>query len=99
MPRKRIQPKQPFAGEAYLRRIMDAVASPVLVIDCNLSIYDANEAAKRIFGDEADRMPTRLDCDAVRCMHAPNASGGSMHAVECFTCAIRQTSTAFFANE
>ena len=97
MPKESIIKNQQVDGETYLRSIIDAFPSPVLVIDRNLVIHDANAAAKRILGGGADRTPTRLDCHAIRCIHASSASSGGLHAVECFTCAIRQVSAALCA--
>lgn len=40
--------KQYLVGEEYLRSILDAFPSPVLLVDKNLSIHDANAASKQL---------------------------------------------------
>jgi hypothetical protein len=98
MPEKAIEKNQTIDGEAYLRGIMDAFPSPVLVIDRSLVIYDSNSAAKRILGGDGEPMPTRLDCHTIGCIHASSIAGQGPHAVECFTCAIRQISSVLCAD-
>ncbi len=52
--------EQILVGEEYLRSILDAFPSPVLIVDKNLSIHDANAASKQLLGNDIDTKIKRL---------------------------------------
>lgn len=83
---------QHFVGEEYLRSILDAFPSPVLIVDKNLSIYDANAASKQLLGDDIDINIKRLCGDLLNCIHALGSSGGCGTTDHCSHCVLRQTS-------
>ncbi|WP_319405737.1 hypothetical protein [uncultured Desulfosarcina sp.] len=87
--------KQRFAGEEYLRSMINAFLSPVLIIDKDLIIHDANIASERILGSDWSLKQKRLCGYAINCIYTLNTAGTCGKADACFKCAIRQTSEAF----
>ena len=81
-------------GEKYLRTLLDAYPSPVLVMNRELVIHDANQAAIDFIGDPAKVILNKLCGDALHCMNARQPSGGCGKTKFCSKCVIRQTTAA-----
>ena len=55
-----------FRREKYLRDLSDAYPSPVLVMNREMVIHDANQAAMDFIGDPAKVILTKLFVDGLR---------------------------------
>lgn len=80
-----------LVGEDYLRAILDAFPSPVLIVDKDLIIHDANAAAKQHFGGDISVKLKRLCGNMMKCMHALTASGSCGKTKYCSDCVVLQT--------
>lgn len=83
-----------LVGEDYLRSILDAFPSPVLIVDKHLTIHDANAASKHHFGSEISVKLKRLCGNMMKCMHALTAPDGCGTTQYCSDCVVLQTSKA-----
>ena len=83
-----------FSGEKYLKMILDAFPSPVLIVDRNLQIYDFNRAAADLVGKKPDILLRRLCGDLLQCIHAKRSKGGCGTTEHCKDCVLRQTAEA-----
>ena len=80
-----------FSGESYLRTLLDAFPSPVLVVDATLRIYDANRSALNLVGKDSETTLKRLCGDVLHCLHALNSEKGCGTTESCPDCVFRQT--------
>jgi PAS domain-containing protein len=77
-------------GEPYFRILFDAIPSPVLVVDGDVRVQDANAAGEAFLG----RRPEILDRrggDVLSCIHAVGSPSGCGGAAECRGCVVRNS--------
>ena len=79
------------SDEKYLRTILDAFPSPVLIIDHDLHIVDANQAALEFVEKRSDITNSILCGNLLKCVHALNSDGGCGTTDNCPDCVIRYT--------
>jgi len=80
-----------FSGEQYLRTVFDSFPSPVIVVDSDMLIHDANHAAKKLMADEGDKTLKRLFGDSLHCLYARESEDGCGTTDACPDCVLRQT--------
>ena len=83
-----------LVDEKYLRAILEAFPIPVLIVDEGLTIHDANQASKKLLGDDISAKLMKLCGDTLGCIHAISTSGGCGTTDHCAECVLRQTSTS-----
>jgi len=83
-----------MTGERYLRTVLDAFPAPVLIVDRELRIHDANLAARNLLAEEPKLHLRRLCGDLLHCIHARGADGGCGNTTFCGDCVLRQTAGA-----
>jgi nitrogen fixation/metabolism regulation signal transduction histidine kinase len=83
--------KRLLDSKAYVRAILDALPSSVLVMDQDLMIHDANRSAFELLGKRPEKILSRLCGDILNCIHARQSSGGCGTTDYCPKCVIRQT--------
>jgi PAS domain-containing protein len=79
-----------FSGRKYLRSILDAIPSPVLIVNRNLEIRDANRAAVNLIKKDSRVLLKRLCGELLNCVHV-RRSGGCGKTPHCKNCVLRQT--------
>jgi len=83
-----------LVDEKYLRTILDAFPIPVLIVDKNLTIHDANHASKKLLGDDISAKLMKLCGDILGCIHALSSANGCGETQYCEDCVLRQTSAS-----
>jgi PAS domain-containing protein len=86
------------AGDSYFRILFDAIPSPVLVVDGDVRVEDANEAGLAFLG----RRPGifhRKGGEVLSCIHSSETEGGCGGAPACRGCVVRNSVTAALAGQ
>ena len=81
---------EPTADERYLRTVLDAIPLPVLVVDDDVRILDANREALRLLGDEPEIILRRRGGEVLHCIYAQQALDGCGTSDVCPDCTIRR---------
>lgn len=71
--------------------ILDAIPSPIFVVDVDVRIMAANDAATRMLGDEAALMIRSRAGDVLSCIHSTEPSEGCGRAEQCQECMVRKS--------
>ncbi len=74
---------------SYLRSILDAIPSLIFIVDKDTRISDANRAAQRFVGAEAQARLRRLCGEVLHCIHAREEPGCGKTPF-CPDCVVRQ---------
>ena len=69
--------------------LLDALPDPVLIVDDDLQIQDANPAARPLLGAQPEVVLRQRSGEALHCLHAATA-GGCGRAAACTLCVVRQ---------
>lgn len=88
-----------FVQDKYLRSVLNAFPSPVLIVDHHMQILDTNSGAAELIGFETDFYLRRLCGDLLHCIHAKQSEGGCGTTEHCPDCVLRQTVNAVAAGE
>ena len=88
-----------LSGEKYLRTLLDAFPSPVLIVDHDLQIHDANLAAGDFLLKEGQAFLRRFCGDLMQCIYARESEGGCGTTEFCTDCVMRQTVEAVAAGK
>lgn len=80
----------PLSSSHFLRAVLDAVPSPVFVIDPELRIHDANKAAAD-WAAVAEFASRKLCGEVLHCSNAASFPGGCGATPACPQCVIRGT--------
>lgn len=75
----------------FLRAVLDAIPSPVLVVDDDVRILDFNLAAAPLLDEAKSLVLKRRGGEALHCIHSTEAPGGCGTAPACRDCAIRNS--------
>ena len=78
-------------SQEYLRGLLNAFPSPVLIVDRDLRIHDANAAAQTLIEDGTDISLHRLCGDLMHCLYARQSVNGCGKTEHCRDCVLRQT--------
>jgi hypothetical protein len=87
----------PEAG--YFRALFDAIPSPILIVDRDVRIEDANAAGFRFLDASGDPFYRRKGGDALHCLQAMKSPEGCGHAPACPDCVIRRSVGLAFEGE
>lgn len=96
--------RQLFADGSPFRALFDAMSALVFIVDERLMIHDANLAAARVLGPEAELLLKRLCGDVLRCLNSgvdPKVGevGPCGDTVHCSECVLRKSTAAALAGE
>ncbi len=75
----------------FLRALLNAIPSPVLVVDHDVRILDYNLAAAALVGEERTVVLSKRGGDALHCIQAIQAPGGCGTGPACGGCTIRNS--------
>jgi len=75
----------------YFRILFDAVPSPVLIVDDDVSILDYNVAGAALLGPERRLQYMRRGGDALHCIHSHDSPGGCGRSEYCADCIVRNS--------
>ena len=81
----------------YYRALLDAVPIPVLVVDADVRIADANAAAARLLAVDPAEILRKRGGEALHCIHAADVPEGCGRGPACSDCVIRGSVNASFA--
>jgi PAS domain-containing protein len=73
----------------FLRAVLDAVPSPLFVVDDDVRILAYNAAAAPLLGDAPVLALSRRSGEAMHCVHSTEAIGGCGASEACKTCVVR----------
>jgi PAS domain-containing protein len=76
-------------GDDFLEAIIDALPSPIIVVDDDVRILSYNLAAAPLLGGEHDRILRTKGGDAVNCLHSTDTPAGCGGSEACKRCVIR----------
>ena len=71
--------------------MLDAIPSPVLLVDEDVNIIAANAAANSFIGVDAETVLRKRGGDVMGCLHSTKTPGGCGHAEMCRQCVIRNS--------
>ena len=71
--------------------MLDAIPSPVLLVDEDVNIIAANAAANSFIGVDAKTILRKRGGDVMGCLHSTKTSKGCGHAEMCRQCVIRNS--------
>ncbi len=91
--------KSMVVGDPHSRLFLDAFPAPVFLIDHNLTIHDANQAANAFFGEEVQPDLAKLCGETLRCIHAINFPGQCSTTEHCPECMVLQTTERVIGGE
>jgi PAS domain-containing protein len=74
----------------YFRTLFNAFPSPVIVVDDDVRIQDANTAGYLLLGNR-DRAYHRRGGDILSCIHADETASGCGHSGACGDCVVRNS--------
>ncbi len=75
----------------FLRALLNAIPSPILVVDQDVRILDYNQAAAELVGEEPTVVLSKRGGDALHCINALEAPGGCGTGPACGGCTIRNS--------
>lgn len=96
--------RQLFADGSPFRALFDAMSALVFIVDDRLVVHDANLAAARALGPDAELVLKRLCGDVLRCLNSgvdPKAGevGPCGDTVHCSECVLRKSTADALAGE
>jgi PAS domain-containing protein len=99
-----LQFRQLFDGDSPFRALFDAMSALVFIVDDRLVVHDANLAAARALGPDAELVLKRLCGDVLRCLNSgvdPKAgeAGPCGDTVHCSECVLRKSTAEALAGE
>lgn len=87
------------SDDAFLSAVLNALPSPVFVVDDDVRIIKANEAARPLVGEDASTIFLRRAGEALNCLHAIDVPEGCGRGPDCRTCVIRTSVGESFASK
>jgi PAS domain-containing protein len=77
------------ADTELLQQVLDAIPSPLFVVDDDVRIRAFNAAASPLMGEAPTLVFNQRGGEALHCIHSTEAIGGCGASVACKTCVIR----------
>ncbi len=77
--------------DALSREILNAIPNPVMAVDEDVQILDANTAAFEMLGSDPGRFLSRRAGEVLQCIHSQETPGGCGHGVACKDCVVRNS--------
>ncbi len=81
----------------YLRTILDAMPSPVFVVDDDVRIIEFNQAAAPLLAQNPDVVLRMRSGEALHCLHSADAPAGCGSGPFCKQCIIRNSVVGTFS--
>lgn len=78
-----------------LNSYLDSLPQPILLVDGESRVLDANAAMRRVTGDVSAQPEQRLLGEVFECVHAAEP-GGCGRTIHCSGCTIRRTVTSTY---
>lgn len=96
--------RQLFGDDTPFRTLFDAMSAMVFIVDDRLTVHDANLAATRVLGSDAQVLLKRLCGDVLRCLNSGVApklgeAGPCGDTVHCSDCVLRKSTASALAGE
>ena len=79
--------------------MVDAIPSPVLLLDTNLNIIAANSAAVLLSGEDSSTIIRKQSGDAFHCLQAQSNLKGCTHGNNCDSCILQGSMRKAFAGD
>lgn len=79
------------AEDSFYRNILDAIPSPVFVVEEDVRIVDYNSAAAKMLSSERSVVISRRAGEVLHCLHSTEVEGGCGHSPFCSSCVIRKS--------
>ena len=85
--------QSPFQDRSagFLRTVIDAIPSAILIVDSDVRILDFNLAASKMLDEDKTVLFKRRSGEALHCIHSTETAGGCGHAPACRDCTIRNS--------
>jgi PAS domain-containing protein len=80
-----------FPGLEFFTNILNALPSPLFVVDADLRILYLNSAASGFLGNGGEKTYLKRGGEALHCLHAAENPEGCGHAAACGECVIRNS--------
>ena len=77
--------------DPHYRVIIDAIPSPILMVDEDVVIHDSNRATQNLLDAEGASLLHRRGGEALHCLHARETAEGCGHGSACPGCVIRNS--------
>ena len=84
--------------DGYHKDVLNAFPSPVLIVNRDLEIQDANRAFLDFSGRDATQLLRKLCGDLMHCVHAKGSSEGCGSTEHCDDCVLRQIAVTLKAD-
>ncbi|MBI5249234.1 MAG: PAS domain-containing protein [Desulfomonile tiedjei] len=91
MPKGTIMTPPLLNSNGYLRSVLDAIPSPVFVLDREVRVVDANLSASQFLGNEPEFMLEKLPGEALQCIHSRDLPGVCGTTKFCKDCMARNS--------
>ena len=79
-------------GSVTLKEYIERFAFPIVVVNSNVELIEANPGAVRFVGKDVAQIEGKLGGDVIECVHASQAHGCG-RTVHCKACTIRNSVT------
>ena len=79
------------ASQGFYRAVLDAIPSPVLVVEEDVRIVSYNAAAAGLLSEDATAALRRRAGEALHCLHSTESPEGCGRGPVCLDCVVRQS--------
>jgi len=83
----------------FLKAVLNAIPSPVLVVDDDVRIVDLNHAAAQWLNAHPSAVLKLRGGEALHCIHASETPGGCGAAPACYDCVVRNSVREAYAGK
>lgn len=83
--------RKALVKDEYLRTLLDAFPSPILIVNRSMQILDLNKKAEELIGSDVDIYLRKMCGDLLHCIYAKKSKGGCGTAKYCNDCVMRKT--------
>jgi len=83
-----------FSENSYYRTLVDAIPTPVFVVDAEVRVHDLNAAALEFCGQAKEAVYQQRGGEVLHCLHSLDVPEGCGKAPFCENCVIRSSVTA-----
>lgn len=80
-----------LTSESFFRAIIDALPSPLFVVDSDVRIIAYNESALPLFGHAGTQVLLTRAGEALHCIHSTETPEGCGHSETCKLCVVRSS--------
>ena len=87
------------SDNSFFAAILDAMPSPVFIVDKDVRMIEANDAALPLSGDRASKVYLRRGGEVLQCVHSMDVPEGCGRGPSCSSCVVRNAVATSYANE